>query len=376
MTMDMMLEELIKEVAVAIEKSSSYPDQRPAMESILRRQGSEVLPILIWRSQNTDIPGSRFTYAEQFQDPKKMLYSQLEEVLLSASESLGAPLCIRANMGTILLPAASGLAYSVFDDAYPWLNEHAKKTDLASFSVERFLRHSIITDTVDWMKLAKELVPEAVNIYLPDTQGPFDLAHLLFGDQLFLEMYDDPVWVHEALDFSTELYIEATKLFKEAIDEPLTSCYHGHALIQGIHMDNGGVRISEDTATLLSPEQIDQFVLPYDKQALDAFGGGFIHYCGKNDYLLDAYLSLDGVRAINFGNPESHDRLKTMEKFEQAGCCCFGKWPKLPGESDKEYVSKLNEYKDHLILHVNREEFSGLDVEDIYRHFRDNGMER
>ncbi len=46
-------------------------------------------------------------------------------------------------------------------------------------------------------------------------------------------------------------------------------------------MRNGGIRISEDSATLISPKQIDEFVIPYDQKALEAFGGGFIHFCGK-----------------------------------------------------------------------------------------------
>lgn len=336
--------------------------QLPSIHAALENTPAAEMPLLFWRPQNTGIPGSTYTLKEQFYDKAKMLHGQLEDVLVSAAENFGAPLCIRPNFGTIFLPAALGLEYAVFDDAYPWLTTHLTRAGIVSSALDKAVESPMMQRAVEYISWFRELLPPEIHVYMPDTQGPFDLAHLIYGDQLFLDMYDDPQFVHELLQFCTELYISCTLTLKKALGEPEGSCYHGHALIQGIHLNNGGVRISEDTATLISPEQIDEYVIPYDKQALDRFGGGFIHYCGKNDHLLDAYLALEGVRAINFGNPEMHDFSRTMEKFKTSGVCCFGKWPVTPGETPREYFRRIGRVTDGgsgIILHLDSTAFSG-----------------
>jgi hypothetical protein len=336
--------------------------QLPAIHAALENTPSAEMPLLFWRPQNTGIPGSTYTLKEQFYDKARMLHGQLEDVLVSSAENFGAPLCIRPNFGTIFLPAALGLEYAVFDDAYPWLTTHLSRAGIVSSSLDKAGESPMMQRAAEYISWFRELLPPEIHVYMPDTQGPFDLAHLIYGDQLFLDMYDDPQFVHELLQFCTELYISCTLTLKKALGEPEGSCYHGHALIQGIHLNNGGVRISEDTATLISPEQIDEYVIPYDKQVLDRFGGGFIHYCGKNDHLLDAYLALEGVRAINFGNPEMHDVARTMEKFRSSGVCCFGKWPVAAGETPREYFRRIGRVTDGgsgIILHLDSTAFSG-----------------
>ena len=342
------------------------PDIHAALEN---RQASR-LPLLFWRPQNTGIPGDTYDLKEQFHSKERMLQGQLEEVSKSAAENFGAPLCIRPNFGTIFLPACLGLEYQVFSDAYPWLTGHLAKSQIAQVDLGDLINSPMMQQALEFIQWFRMHVPPDVHVYMPDTQGPFDLAHLIYGDQLFLDMYDDPSFVHELLDLCTKLYIDATKILKKALGEPLESCYHGHALIQGIHMANGGIRISEDTATLLSPGHIDEFVIPYDKRALDEFGGGFIHYCGKNDHLLDAYLALEGVRAINFGNPEMHDFMDTMRRFRTAGVCCFGKWPVLPEESPQAYFKRIGRVTEGgrrgLILHLDSTCFPGFSPQELY----------
>jgi hypothetical protein len=195
----------------------------------------------------------------------------------------------------------------------------------------------------EYIRYFKETLPDWIHIYHPDTQGPFDIAHLLVGDSIFYEIYDDPEHVHRLMELCTETYIEVSRRLKAVICEGMNSCYHGHALARGIYMRNGGVRISEDTATLLSPEQIDEFVIPYDRKALAAFGGGFVHYCGRNEYLLEAYLEVDEIRALNLGNPEMYDFDKTMKKFIESGKSYFGMWPKKAGETLEQYITRMKE---------------------------------
>jgi len=170
------------------------------------------------------------------------------------------------------------------------------------------------------------------------------------------------------------MYIQVTEKLKEVLGEEKTICYHGHALSRGIYMRNGGTRISEDSATLISPQQIDEFVIPYDQKALEAFGGGFIHFCGKNDYLLESYLKLDKVRAVNLGNPEMYDFDLTMQKFIDYKKCYFGLWPKEDSETLEGYFQRMKRAiergKSGLILHFDEAMFPEYSCQDILQKWR------
>jgi hypothetical protein len=52
----------------------------------------------------------------------------------------------------------------------------------------------------------------------------------------------------------------------------------------------GGVVLRNDTAVNLSREMYEEFVQPYDRLVLDAFGGGSMHYCGRADQWVSSML--------------------------------------------------------------------------------------
>jgi len=67
----------------------------------------------------------------------------------------------------------------------------------------------------------------------------------------------------------------------------------------------------------------------------------FIHYCGKHDYLLESYLQLEKVRAVNLGNPEMYEFDSTIQKFLNYGKCYFGLWPRQDGENLEKYSRRM-----------------------------------
>ena len=86
----------------------------------------------------------------------------------------------------------------------------------------------------------------------------------------------------------------------------------------------------------------NRFVKPFIVEALKPFGGGVIHFCGKADFLLDAYLSLPEAKGINLGQPELYDYQSTIKKFITAGKVFVGScWPKGKNESVKDYFSRV-----------------------------------
>jgi hypothetical protein len=291
---------------------------------------------------------------------------------------------MRPNFGTIVLPAAFGAEYKVFEDVYPWITRSFTQNDLERLENIDPTDSRMVRQCEDYIRYFREMLPEWIHVYQPDTQGPFDIAHLLLGNELFYMLEDNPDDVHRLMRIATRGYIEVTRALKRALCEPETSMFHGHALACGIYMRNGGTRVSEDTPTLLSPEMIDEFVLPYDEEALAAFGGGFIHFCGKHEYLLRKFAALRGNHAVNLGNPEKYDFDCVMRILRASNCTYFGHWPKLPGEDARSYVMRMRKSSDDgtrgLLLRLDENlfpEVNAVDMAELWNggdwHDSDNG---
>ena len=351
------------------------PDGEERISKVINGESADYLPLIFWRPQNVRVIGKSFNMKEQFYDKEKMLYAYLEEIEECAPCIFDAPICIRPNFGTIFIPAIFNLKYEVFEDKFPWLTSHLSNEEISRLDMPDIKNSEIVNKAIDYMLYFKENIPQWIHVYLPDTQGPFDIAHLVYGDDIFLEIYDDPSFVHHLLNICTEVYIEVSKILKNTIGEPLNQCYHGHALIRGIYMKKGGVRISEDSATLISPKHIEEFVIPYIKKALEPFEGGFIHFCGKNEYFLDILLDLEEVYAINLGNPEIYDFYKVMKKIIDNKKCYFGLWPKGKDESLIDYIRRMISVteggKRGLILLFDESMYPEYKCEKIYEIWRE-----
>ncbi len=110
--------------------------------------------------------------------------------------------------------------------------------------------------------------------------GPFSLAAVLRGAQPFLLdlVTEDEKDLHEFLDYCTEVVIA-----------------NGQAMIStGVH----SIQYGDSTASLISPEHYERFVLPYQQRSVDALAGKncdiWIHICGNTEHLLHF------LRPLNF----------------------------------------------------------------------------
>jgi Uroporphyrinogen decarboxylase (URO-D). len=61
----------------------------------------------------------------------------------------------------------------------------------------------------------------------------------------------------------------------------------------------GGVSISDDDCTIISPHLYRTFVVPYNSRVFKAFGGGTLHYCGSATHQFENFLATDGLVGIN-----------------------------------------------------------------------------
>jgi uroporphyrinogen-III decarboxylase len=131
-----------------------------------------------------------------------------------------------------------------------------------------------------------------------DCQGPLNIALSLAGvERLCLWMYDEPLAVHELMDFATTVLIDWLGVQKSHAGLPIGSGAFPHAMI--LPEEFGGVWISDDDCTILSAPLYRDFVVPYNSRVLRAFGGGTIHFCGNAPHQIDNFLAIDGLVGIN-----------------------------------------------------------------------------
>lgn len=280
-------------------------------------------------------------YSRRFDCPELMWESEVRRARAVADWPTDGIPSVRPNLGVIFIPAMAGLPYEIREGQMPW-----PRPPLSRDSVRA--ARGISTESSDMMRRAaafysihRNAAVEEIAAYQPDTQGVFDIAHLLDGESILYEMADDPAWVHEVLEVSLDLYLNAVRRLKVLLDEPRTEMIHGHGTPQGIWFPQAGTRVSEDTATLLAPRMLESFVLPYIERATAPFGGGFVHFCGKHRFFLEALCRMPLVRAIDLGNSEMYDPRWLLEKCAETGTVLYSRMSAEPGETWRDYVIRI-----------------------------------
>lgn len=283
-------------------------------------------------------------YLQTAADPELMLAAGLRQALAGIAGNSDLVPSIRPNLGCAVTLSCLGLEQQFFPDRMPWLDRHLPLEKVRKLNPQEIEFRGTFARGMEMLTFFRERLAGRLAVYPMDTQGPFDLAHLILGDDIFLLMYDEPEAVHQLMDFCAGFLEKLIREMKRAIGEPPDSAHY-----QGtICSDSFGIRICEDTAVLLGPEQIAEFVIPYSRRLAEAFGGSFCHYCGRNDELTAQLLAEPAFKVINFGQipgkPELHDFHAEMEKVAAAGKQYYGCWPRLPGESFREYLLRLRPY--------------------------------
>jgi hypothetical protein len=237
----------------------------------------------------------------------------------------------------------AGQSFQTPENSMPWPGNPLPIEDI------RAAQDSILTDSEvfklasEFYKIHRESSETNVAAYLPDTQGIFDIAHLLYGDEIFISLLDlqEGNCFMELMEISLKLYLRTTEALKVELKENLGTMIHGHSTEQGIYFPHSGVRISEDTATLLSPEMIEQLIIPFVKRSVEPFGGGFLHYCGYHPTMFTQFTALPEIKAIDLGNPEKYDTKLLLERCAETETVLYSRIAEKPGENWKEYIDRI-----------------------------------
>ena len=287
---------------------------------------------------------------EAFNDIDLMLCQQVRGACGTANAGSDAVPSVRGNYGVGVLLATLGLEQLTFPDKMPWPDQHLSQDQIAKLTVDDIKIQGTFARALDYMRRHMEVMHGAPAIYCMDTQGPFDLAHLIMGDDIFYAMYDAPELVHHLLEFCLTLSIRTHEMMKEISGEGHNECYHTNHL----YSDNMGIRICEDTTVLISPDAMQEFALPYSQRLAQHFGGAWVHYCGRNDHLTRFICEMPEIRAINFGHipgkEHDHPFETDLQRCVDTGTVYVGDWPTFDHESGEAYLRRLYAWSEQGVL--------------------------
>lgn len=249
-----------------------------------------------------------YPYNDTFRDPEKMLLDQLRGPFLHNQLKDYHPLNIRTNYGTVILPSVFGASYQLTETSLPWAHPVSSRQAIEAlvergvpdldaglgarcFETARYYQQVL----ADYPRLER-----AISVYHPDLQGPFDVAHLIWGPDIFYALYDCPALVHDLLRLVVRTYKLWMRRWKALTGESNSFTTHWNLHIKG------GIMLRDDTAVMLSPDHYEEFVKPYDQELLDEFGG-CIHYCGRGDSFIASMCASRNLFGVNASQPELND---------------------------------------------------------------------
>jgi hypothetical protein len=324
---------------------------RRRQAAVGKNEETDALPLLLEgvpvpereRYCRTGTDHCRYNPKQRFYDKRKMLFEQLWGMASTARSKSDSQPTASVDLGAGFAPSILGLKQLVFEDKDPWLQQRLSKEQISAIDPKGLgdvSRKGLMPRALDYFAYFQQKLPNAASVCIyPDTLwGPFSLAHLIRGDDLFMDLHDDPPFVHHLMEVATSLYVECARLLKQALGEP-----EGRACQGGFYLSSSGVWSNEDTAVLVSRAQAEEFVFPYLRKAYAPFDGTVIHFCGRADHLLEPLLEIPEIKGINLGEPQaqqiSYEQI--MEMVLDKGKAYYGGWPRQEGQTTDAYFSRL-----------------------------------
>ncbi len=284
-------------------------------------------------------------YVEKFNNPERMWESEIGRAKAVLNWPTDGIPTVRPNLGVVFIPAMAGQDFQLVDGQMPWPGPPLSRDKIRAI-------HDIDIARTDIMKLAKDFYSihhergeHTAFAYLADTQGVFDIAHILYGDETFIDLADPSQqdWIHELMDICCNLYSRASWHLKSIVGGSIQSMVHGHGTEQGVYFPNAGVRYCEDTATLLSPRMIEETVMPAAMRTIHPFDGAFVHFCGKHQSLYEQFCRSPLVKAIDLGNTELYDLHWLLERCAETSTVYHSRVAEKEDEDWRSYITRIAE---------------------------------
>ena len=200
---------------------------------------------------------------------------------------------IDIDFGTVFVQSLFGVDVKYSANEGPWIGtEPVWKTevDFASAKYPDFNRSGLSPLAHRFYAEIQEIAGEDFRVhFISWRKGPFSLlTHLRGFAALLMDFYDQPDFVHEMMAFVSEAmkrwYVER-------------KAFTGEDCFGPIYLGNDEVSVPT-----LSPAIYEEFVLPYEIDLSDYFGGiDYWHSCGDTTKLLPLIARIPNVHMFDVG---------------------------------------------------------------------------
>ncbi|OGV38633.1 MAG: hypothetical protein A2020_03665 [Lentisphaerae bacterium GWF2_45_14] len=150
-------------------------------------------------------------------------------------------------------------------------------------------------------------VSPPVNFRQIGTDGVFSVALKLRGTvELMCDMYENPKYYHDLMDYVTRNTIRRMKSHREWM-------WNHDPELKGERKFKGPFGMADDSIAMLSREQYKELVYPYHKMIFDEFhdgSGSLIHLCGDATHHFKFLADSFNVKSFDTGFPVNHGKLR------------------------------------------------------------------
>jgi hypothetical protein len=211
---------------------------------------------------------------------------------------------IKPNLGIGTIAGAFGCDLLVNDEADPWtktlINGDCREkvyelTPPDPVSNPIFQR---VRERITYLQEHGDMPLRLVNV-----ASPLVTASMIWDyTDFMMALLESPKEAHHLLDMITRATIDYVNIQLEAITD-LHSMGHEVLCVPR----EVGLRISDDTAVLLSPQLYREFGVQYNGRLAEAFGGIVVHSCGDARHVIPTMLETPGLRGLDLTMPQNSE---------------------------------------------------------------------
>ncbi len=240
---------------------------------------------------------------------------------------------VRVEFGTAQIAAAFGSELAYFEGSLPAAKTHPLRNidDVYTMSMPD-MNHQLGQKLIEYSKYYKANLAGLYPFQHPDVQSTFNSAHLIRGNDILYDFYDNSKEVRTLLAKVTDYMIYWIEQSKPYITD-----------IEGMFYDSGGLwkggaRISNCSLQMISPALYDEFIIKEDKRFLKAMGGGRIHYCGEHKQILKSLFTINEMYSLEIDS-QYHDICEVCEQAPENVTVMFCDWS--VGNTNQKWLDKL-----------------------------------
>jgi hypothetical protein len=209
---------------------------------------------------------------------------------------------IKPNQGIGAIAAAFGCEYTVNNEADPWIKSIIREEnaeDVYKLAIPDLQTNPVFKKV--WQRIESLESLSSFPLRMVNVASPLVTASMIWDYTSFIEAtLVCPDEVHALLEKVTE----ATIIYiKEQFRRIHNLFSVGHESICPVPRF-AGVRVSDDTAALLSPDLYREFGVKYNNQISREFGGIVVHSCGDVQHVAPVMMEIEGLKGLDFTIPQ------------------------------------------------------------------------